>query len=171
MTSTVQLYYYFHGGVFISIRQKQKICPSCGESVEKDDIYCPYCGSNTQERKSTKTSDHSGKYITCPNCSSLNSLNDKFCKNCGQLIQDTAKQENSQERFSNTQADSSFNTTNGSFHTDPNKRAWYKPPKRKRPAYHPLEWLFYFGWSIFLIFRALFCILEIVGMFVECFGD
>ena len=36
------------------------------------------------------------------------------------------------------------------------KKKWYKPPKRERPAFHPIEWFFWIGWALFVFFGFIF---------------
>ncbi|MHA1212146.1 MAG: hypothetical protein ACTSSH_06775, partial [Candidatus Heimdallarchaeota archaeon] len=38
---------------------------------------------------------------------------------------------------------------------DHQDRKWYRPLKRKRPWYNPLEWFFWIGWSFYVIFRVI----------------
>ena len=46
------------------------------------------------------------------------------------------------------------------------REKWYTPPKRERPAYHPLEWFFWIGWGLYVFFR--FLGREIVRYFKWC---
>ncbi|MFW9924994.1 MAG: hypothetical protein ACFFDW_17100, partial [Candidatus Thorarchaeota archaeon] len=42
------------------------------------------------------------------------------------------------------------------------KEKWYKPPKRERSAFHPLEWFFWIGWGFYVLFRSIGMVLWII---------
>lgn len=145
-------------------------CPNCGESIKKEDVFCPFCGtpiSKVSSGKKYPVHEASSGEVICPNCNASNVLSNKFCSFCGTSI--PAAPSSYSSAYSPPESSESRASSSGSYHTTSadGERKWYQPPKRKRSAKHPIEWLFYFGWSLLLILRVLFyvfiCFAQIAG--------
>ncbi|MHA1156329.1 MAG: zinc ribbon domain-containing protein [Candidatus Heimdallarchaeota archaeon] len=140
-----------------------KMCINCGEEVKKTDIFCPFCGNNTDEAKPSVEGAKMGHSV-CSTCNATNESGAKFCESCGNTIDSSPS--SSAKSFGSTDsyaADSSQETTHtyGSYSAEPSDstRKWYKPPKRTRSAKHPVEWLFWTGWGLYFLIRVIFWIL------------
>jgi len=66
-----------------------KECPSCGNTIPKEVIYCPYCGARFAELSPTQTKGNeqrqklSFKMQKCPLCDKKIREDAKFCPQCG----------------------------------------------------------------------------------------
>ena len=49
-------------------------CPSCGDPVEENEMFCNKCGALLKDK--TK----------CKHCGTQNEVSDKFCSNCGKEL-------------------------------------------------------------------------------------
>lgn len=141
-----------------------KMCVNCGEVVKKTDVFCPFCGANTDKAQPsahvTKMSD-----TICSTCGVTNKLGAQFCESCGNAI-DSISSSSSTVNYGSTVSsatDSSDQATHtyGSYSTEPSDstRKWYKPPKRTRSAKHPAEWFFWTGWGLYFLIRVIFWVL------------
>ncbi|MCF2142941.1 MAG: hypothetical protein K9W42_04505 [Candidatus Heimdallarchaeota archaeon] len=114
------------------------------------------------------------KKIICPNCYRENDEWSVYCNFCGQRLKD-----NSSEQKQDKEPSSSLTPTKTQIKTEPfptktvivrkkgyEEKAWWKPTKRKRPWYHPLEWFFWLGWGVYIFLRFLF--VEIFRYFKWC---
>jgi hypothetical protein len=66
-----------------------------------------------------------------------------------------------------------FETLKDKQVTKKKKKKWYKPPKRERPAFHPIEWFFWIGWTFYVFFGFIwvglkFILREIGYYFLWC---
>jgi len=145
-------------------------CPNCGESIKKEDVFCPFCGtpiSKTPTGIKHPIQEASSGEVACPNCNASNVPSNKFCSFCGTSL--AAAPSSYSSAYSPPETTEQSTHSYGSYHTTSSdgERKWYQPPQRKRSAKHPLEWLFYFGWSLYLILRVLFyvlfCVAQIAG--------
>ena len=48
------------------------ICPSCGETIKPETVFCPKCGTQVKNE--------------CPNCKFINKSTNKFCEKCGKSL-------------------------------------------------------------------------------------
>jgi uncharacterized membrane protein YvbJ len=66
-----------------------KECPSCGNTIAKAAIYCPYCGArfadldNTQTKGNEQRQKLGFKMQKCPLCDKKIRADSKFCPQCG----------------------------------------------------------------------------------------
>jgi len=66
-----------------------KECPSCGNTIPKEVIYCPYCGarfadlSPTQTKGNEQRQKRGFKMQKCPLCNKKIRAGAKFCSECG----------------------------------------------------------------------------------------
>jgi len=129
----------------VGLRMAKKIkCAICGTTADKGDLFCGKCGSdlpkeNWDKRVELKTTTETQKEDSYPKVSPK--------------IAYTSQTEPNQ-------------TIKVDVPKTPRRvrRKWYKPPKRPRPWYHPIEWFFWIGWGIYVFFR--FIITEIIIFFV-----
>jgi hypothetical protein len=139
-------------------------CPHCQQEIKPEDLFCPYCGKRTSvsPKADTKTSTIPRSYSSdssthfCSGCGSVIEPGITYCRNCGQPV---AKSMNS----SADDQDVSYSyghSGDGTYHTKESN--WYSPPKRKRPAYHPIEWFFWSGWGLYILLRFVFQILFVI---------
>lgn len=64
-----------------------KVCTQCGTKLDKNDRFCPSCGSSMYEEKSMR----SAKF--CPSCGELLESKAKFCRKCGAACDDEKEKE------------------------------------------------------------------------------
>ncbi len=84
-------------------------CNACGAKIPKDSVFCPKCGTKTEEKKEEATGGDSG---ICPRCG--NKLEDDmdFCTNCGldlRTLKKTEKEVESVESKEESAAEDSEN--------------------------------------------------------------
>ena len=66
-----------------------KECPSCGNTIPKAAIYCPYCGARLADLSPTQTKGNERrqklgfKMQKCPLCDKKIREDSKFCSECG----------------------------------------------------------------------------------------
>jgi len=66
-----------------------KECPSCGNTIPKEVIYCPYCGARFADLSPTQTKGNEQrqkpgfKMQKCPLCNKRIREDAKFCPQCG----------------------------------------------------------------------------------------
>jgi len=66
-----------------------KKCPSCGNTIPKEVIYCPYCGARFADLSPTQTKGNEQrqklglKMQKCPLCNKKIREDAKFCPQCG----------------------------------------------------------------------------------------
>lgn len=103
----------------------------------------------------------------CPICGNENPKDNIYCGNCGSYI--------FEETTASSVSDNAIyadEVTTKPKKTDDKKtkKKWYKPPPRTRPAYHPLEWFFWIGWSFYVLIRfigiAIWYIIKEIGLFL-----
>ncbi|MBK5112035.1 MAG: hypothetical protein KGD59_03975 [Candidatus Heimdallarchaeota archaeon] len=115
--------------------------------------------------------------IKCPNCGKKIESWLVYCEFCGHLL-DQARAPKIKAPTSNLKS----NVTVASTTVDPvtgektlvvkaseqsrGGKKWNTPPKRERPAYHPIEWFFWIGWGLYVFFRYIGK--EIVRYFKWC---
>lgn len=116
-------------------------CPICGKVAEKYDIYCGRCGSDLPKGNW----DHREQIDSNPTYPDV-----------------SAKTTNDYS----SPSESSIIATVPKTDKQPQKKKWYKPPKRPRPAYHPLEWFFWIGWGLYVVLRVIGT--EIKNYFTWC---
>lgn len=106
------------------------------------------------------------KKIKCSICGKVAEDYDLFCGKCGSDLPkdnwDRREQIDCKQTYpvvsTNTTTDYSSPSQSSTIVMVPKKvkqpkKMWYKPPKRARPAYHPLEWFFWIGWGLYIILR------------------
>ena len=98
--------------------------------------------------------------VKCPNCGKNVEDFVVYCSYCGEVLKKEKKKSSSikidsktGEIISTTPETITIKVKDGQKRTS--DWPWYKPLKRKRPWYHPIEWLFWIGWSIYVVFRFL----------------
>jgi len=102
-------------------------CPNCGKKIESWLVYCEFCGHLLDKEKAPKISKPKSniKSNVVVSSSTVDPITGEK-----KLIVKASKQKEQ-------------------------KVKWYKPPKRERPSYHPLEWFFWIGWGLYVFFRYL----------------
>jgi hypothetical protein len=91
--------------------------------------------------------------IKCEVCGETATIGDVYCNKCGNIL----PKENWDNRIKHERLNQDFPTEFTEIqHDKVKKKKWYKPPKRKRPAYHPIEWFFWIGWGIYVFFGFIF---------------
>ena len=102
-------------------------CPNCGKKIESWLIYCEFCGHLLDKKKVPKirTPTSNLKSNVIVSSSTVDPVTGEK-----KLIVKVSEQKEQ-------------------------KTKWYKPPKRERPGYHPLEWFFWIGWGLYVFFRFL----------------
>ena len=71
-----------------------KECPSCGNTIPKEVIYCPYCGARFADLSPTQTKGNEqrqkvgSKMQKCPLCDKKIREDAKFCPQCGWDLSD-----------------------------------------------------------------------------------
>ncbi len=145
-----------------------KMCVNCGDQVKKTDIFCPFCGKNTEKAQPSVQDTKMAGNTICSTCGVTNKLGAQFCESCGNAV-DISGSSSSTTRYGSTASpttESADQTTHtyGSYSSKPSdsSRKWYKPPKRTRSAKHPVEWFFWTGWGLYFLIRAIFWILWFV---------
>ncbi|TFF89161.1 MAG: zinc ribbon domain-containing protein [Promethearchaeota archaeon] len=66
------------------------LCPECGKKIEKNWVFCKFCGAKVKNavRKRSKTPNEKlHQYIKCPRCGKQVKTNWKHCKWCGTTLQ------------------------------------------------------------------------------------
>lgn len=108
--------------------------------------------------------------ITCPNCGKKIEEFVVYCGFCGEVIQKEKKKANkvninpkTGEIISTTPDTITIKANDKEIQKD---RPWYKPLKRKRAWYNPIEWFFWIGWSLYVVFR--FLLIEIFRYLKWC---
>jgi len=104
--------------------------------------------------------------IICPNCLKQNDKWSDYCSFCGQFLKKEEKTNEEKKRLA--QQEQSTNDAGVAVSAEPfptktvivhqqakDDHPWWKPIKRKRRWYNPLEWLFWLGWGLYVIFRFL----------------
>ena len=114
---------------------------------------------------------------TCPNCGKKITKYDLFCDACRtDLPQENWDKRVAVERRQTTQV-TKIETDEVEYIATKKEedKKWYKPPedRKKRPAYHPLEWLFWIGWSFYVFFLFLgrvflWFLKEVKNYFIWC---
>jgi len=102
-------------------------CPNCGKKIENWLIYCEYCGHLLDKKRAPKIKTPTSDLKS--NVAVSSSTTDPVTGEKKLLVK--ASEQKKQ------------------------KVRWYTPPKRERPAYHPLEWFFWIGWGLYVFFRFL----------------
>ncbi len=102
-------------------------CPNCGKKIEDWLVYCEFCGHLLDKKKAPKISSSTSnlKSNVAVSSSTIDPVTGEK-----KLIVKVSEQKKQKVR-------------------------WYTPPKRERPAYHPLEWFFWIGWGLYVFFRFL----------------
>lgn len=145
-------------------------CPNCGESIKREDVFCPFCGTPISKASTgTKypSQEASSGEVTCSNCNASNVISNKFCSFCGTTL--AVAPSSHSPAYSPPETTEQETHSYGSYHTTSSdgERKWYQPPQRKRSKKHPIEWFFYIGWSLYIILRVLFyvfiCVAQIAG--------
>ncbi len=71
----------------INMTKEMHICPVCGEIIEKDSIFCAYCGVDLKKylelEKVEVRYDFEQTAKGCPECYAMNTMFNKFCAICG----------------------------------------------------------------------------------------
>ncbi len=151
-----------------------KTCVNCGEIVKKTDIFCPFCGANSDKAQPSIQDTKMGDNF-CSTCGVANKSSAQFCAGCGNTIDSSSSSASSYGTPASAATDSSDQTTHthGSYSTEPSDSThkWYKPPKRKRSAKHPAEWFFWTGWGLYFLIRAIFWVLWfVIRIFLQAKG-
>jgi len=137
-------------------------CPSCGEVVKPTDVFCPFCSYDLKASQSASSSASSA--LICANCGASNDLGVNFCQSCGQPLESPKAP---QEPIDSQGQQESYDYGSYSETSSTGERKWYSPPKRQRSAKHPIEWLFWIGWSLYILLRVFFqifwCVAIIAG--------
>lgn len=63
-----------------------KVCPSCGEGAEADEMFCPKCGAKLPEMTVAQS-------LQCTKCGKQNKVGQKFCTGCGEKLPATLQEE------------------------------------------------------------------------------
>ncbi len=113
-------------------------CPNCGKKIESWLVYCEFCGHLLNKDKAP--------HINKPASNMKSNIN----------VTSTKIDPLTGERKLVVKASSEKKSG----------KKWYTPPKRERPAYHPIEWFFWIGWGFYVFFR--FLGQEIVRYFRWC---
>lgn len=102
-------------------------CPNCGKKIENWLVYCEFCGHLLDKKKAPKISTPTSnlKSNVAVSSSTIDPVTGEK-----KLLVKVSEQKKQKVR-------------------------WYTPPKRERPAYHPLEWFFWIGWGLYVFFRFL----------------
>ncbi|MHA1123173.1 MAG: hypothetical protein ACTSQ3_06085 [Candidatus Heimdallarchaeota archaeon] len=102
-------------------------CPNCGKKIENWLVYCEFCGHLLDEKRvaTSGTPKSNLKSNVAVSSSTIDPVTGEK-----KLIVKVSEQKKQKVR-------------------------WYTPPKRERPAYHPLEWFFWIGWGLYVFFRFL----------------
>ncbi|NPE06721.1 MAG: hypothetical protein GNW80_00435 [Asgard group archaeon] len=113
-------------------------CPNCGKKIENWLVYCEFCGHLLDKKKAPKISTPTSnlKSNVAVSSSTIDPVTGEK-----KLIVKVSEQKKQ-------------------------KVKWYTPPKRERPAYHPLEWFFWIGWGLYVFFR--FLVKETIRYFKWC---
>ncbi len=94
--------------------------------------------------------------IKCEVCGEATTNGDVYCNKCGNLL----PKENWDNRIKHDRLrddiPQEFTTILQENGEKRKKKKWYTPPKRERPAYHPIEWFFWIGWGLFVFFGFIF---------------
>jgi len=90
--------------------------------------------------------------IKCEVCQETSAEGDVYCNKCGNILPKDNWDSRIQHERKGQESPSEFSYVP----EEKEKKKWFKPPKRKRPAYHPLEWLFWIGWALFVFFGFIF---------------
>ena len=115
-------------------------CSVCGNEIDDTDQFCGKCGSNLPDKQWEKIAASEEPTIIYVEPSPSRTAYD------------------SQQRSASAITDSLPKVQKVK------RKKWYTPPKRPRPAYHPIEWFFWLGWGIYIVLR--FIITEILNFFI-----
>ena len=63
----------------INKNQSKKFCKKCGKEITFNTDFCPFCGEETKEEKSSS-------YIICSHCGESNSIDKTHCSLCGKSL-------------------------------------------------------------------------------------
>jgi len=146
-------------------------CVNCGEEIKKTDVFCPFCGGPVDKIQSTPSEPLSSEnVIICSLCGAANKPTSTFCESCGDpIVSSESAAGRMESSYGSTtydsQAQASGTTyTYGSYSSSSStgEKKWYTPPKRTRSAKNPIEWFFWSGWGLYILFRLIFSILWIV---------
>lgn len=66
-----------------------KVCPSCGEGAEADEMFCPKCGAKLPEMTVAQS-------LQCTKCGKQNKVGQKFCTGCGEKLPAALMEEQAQ---------------------------------------------------------------------------
>ncbi|MHA1124106.1 MAG: hypothetical protein ACTSSB_00315 [Candidatus Heimdallarchaeota archaeon] len=86
----------------------------------------------------------------CEMCGVSPTIGDVYCNKCGNILP--------KENWDNRVKDDPLGRDYQIEYTSKQKvkKKWYKPPKRTRPAFHPLECFFWIGWGFYVFFGFIF---------------
>ncbi|MHA1922711.1 MAG: hypothetical protein ACTSVP_06570 [Candidatus Heimdallarchaeota archaeon] len=96
--------------------------------------------------------------IKCEVCEETATPGDVYCNKCGNIL----SKENWDNRIKHERLRQDLPTEFTEIQQEKGreKKKWYKPPKRKRPAYYPIEWFFWIGWGFYVFFGFIFLALK-----------
>lgn len=84
-------------------------CPQCHKLIPSDSRFCFYCGSDTTQKKESKSDVFSSvfdsatpeeSFTLCPNCRTPVPFGSQFCQNCGKPIGSAGQNTNPQQNAS-----------------------------------------------------------------------
>ncbi|HUT79657.1 MAG TPA: hypothetical protein VMZ29_00525 [Candidatus Bathyarchaeia archaeon] len=119
-------------------------CPNCGKKIDNWLVYCEFCGQvlQVEERKKIQST-------VLPVKSNV-------------IVKDIPATETSEaKKVVIVPKQDEFESKDTI-----EQRKWYKPLKRNRPWYHPLEWFFWIGWGFYVFLRFMY--IETIRYFKWC---